>query len=114
MRHQTITREAAAVQIVEAGSTSSTAEQFKLYLALTLERCGGDAVAYQVLGVARPVAPPPESSPEKKAELNEMYDRVAMLLKVTEKSLREKYGHMNPGLQIMNLKNTLRRKGFNT
>jgi hypothetical protein len=114
VRYQAYKKQGDVSYIQEAGGTITTAAQFKVYLKEALHRFGGDAVAYEVLGVERPIMPVPEASAEKRLELDEMYRRVAALLKTPERELRSKYGHMNPGLQIMNLKNRLRRKGYNT
>lgn len=42
------------------------------------------------------------------ADLDSVYSHVAKELGVTAKSLKEKYGHLNPGQQRMNLGNRLR------
>lgn len=46
-------------------------------------------------------------------EIDELYKRAAKLLDLNETDLRNKYRHLNPGLQAMNLRNRLRAKGHN-
>lgn len=53
------------------------------------------------------------NKPQPNAELDELYGRAARLLQTPEKQLREKYAHLNNGLQAMNLRNRLRAKGHN-
>lgn len=47
-------------------------------------------------------------------EIDALYKRAAKLLDLNETDLRNKYRHLNPGLQAMNLRNRLRAKGHNT
>lgn len=43
--------------------------------------------------------------------LDEVYAAASPVLGVPEPDLRAKYGHLNPGLQVMNLRNRMRAKG---
>ena len=53
-----------------------------------------------------------EAGAEVSADTDELYKRAAKLLDIKEEDLRQKYHHLNPGLQAMNLRNRLRAKGF--
>jgi aryl carrier-like protein len=46
-------------------------------------------------------------------DLAEAYERAARLLGTSVEDLEKKYGHLNNGLQMMNLRNRLRAKGHN-
>jgi hypothetical protein len=98
------------VQYLEAGMGKTTALQFEEYLRNKLVAHGGNAGAYEHLRVPKPVVEA-VVSPEKKADLDELYTRAAGVLGVSEADLRKKYGPLNPGLQAMNLRNRLRHKG---
>jgi hypothetical protein len=56
---------------------------------------------------------PSQGPPKVNADTDELYERAAKLLELKEEDLRAKYGHLNPGMQSMNLRNRLRAKGFN-
>lgn len=90
-----------------------TVERFEAYLRGVLARFGGDAKAYEALGVARPQVEPVITA-DVSEQLDHAYTRAAHLLKVAEEDLREKYGKLNPGMQAMQLKNALKRGGYNT
>lgn len=98
------------LQYLEATNVISTAAEFEGYLRKKLVAYGGNPGAYEHLGVGRPSVEAVVSV-EKKAEHDELYARTARVLKVPEKELREKYGHLNPGLQAMSLRNKLRKAG---
>jgi hypothetical protein len=53
------------------------------------------------------------NKPSPNADLDTLYKRAAKLLDTVEKDLRQKYGHLNNGLQAMNLRNRLKAKGHN-
>lgn len=97
---------------------TTTRAAFETYLADTLRKHGGARDAYKILGVAPPVATPiavaPDGAPKPvKVEHEEMYERAARLLAVPVADLKAKYGHLNNGMQQMNLRNRLRAKGHN-
>lgn len=98
------------VQFLEATGVKTTAAEFEEYLRQKLVANGGNMGAYEYLGVPRPVVEVAVSE-EKKADHDELYARAATVLGVPEEDLRKKYGHLNPGLQAMNLRNRLRSKG---
>lgn len=98
------------VQFLEATDVKTTAAEFERYLREKLVANGGNLGAYEHLGIERPVVEAVVSD-EKKADHDELYARAARVLNVPEADLRAKYGHLNPGLQAMNLRNRLRAKG---
>lgn len=100
------------VQHLDSTSVKTTATDFEEYLRKKLVENGGNAGAYEHLRVEKPVVEA-VASPEKQADLNDLYTRAARLLDVPEEELRGKYGKLNPGLQAMNLRNRLRGKGHN-
>jgi hypothetical protein len=98
------------VQFLEATGVKSTAAEFEEYLRQKLVANGGNLGAYEHLRVERPSVEA-VVSPDKKADHDELYARAARVLKVPEADLRKRYGHLNPGLQAMNLRNRLRKAG---
>lgn len=97
------------------GVTTSVADAVR-YFTRRLLLIGGDNEAYLSLGVTRPQVvqgPEKEATPGKVKELDELYTRAAKLLVVPAAELRDKYSHLNRGLQAMNLRNRLRAKGHN-
>lgn len=92
---------------------TTTVSRFVAYLCRRLLTTGGDA--WDVLGVEKPAqeAVPGEPRPMSD-DLAETYERAARLLGTTVEELEQKYGHLNNGLQMMNLRNRLRAKGHNT
>lgn len=97
---------------LDATRATTSRDQFEIYLRECLQKFGGPREAWALLGVEPPkleVQPAPESAPSHA----ELYERAARLLDTTIEALREKYGHLNPGLQAMNLRNRLRAKGHN-
>lgn len=103
-------KKADEVQYLEPGMGKTTAEEFEVYLRKKLVTNGGNTGAYDYLNVPRPIVDV-VISPEKQADLGELYKRAAQALGVDESALRSKYGKLNPGLQAMNLRNRLRSKG---
>lgn len=93
-----------------AAGVRSTAAEFERHLRKKLMENGGNAGAYEHLGVERPSVAPVVSA-DKKEDHDELYARAARVLKVPEAELRVKYGKLNPGLQAMNLRNRLRKAG---
>lgn len=91
----------------------ATAQDFETYLRGRLEKYGGTRSAYKVLNVEPPAQTMESATDEAADRLAELYSRAARLLGVPEPELRKKYGHLNPGLQRMNLGNRLRAKGHN-
>lgn len=112
--HGTLTRDQAhhPAVLVPMTANRTTPEEFEEYLRGRLRRFGGRAEVWGILGLERP---PQESAslPASRGAHDAMYQRAAELLKVPEADLRKRYGHLNPGLQQMNLRNRLRGKGFN-
>lgn len=97
-------------------SVRTTAQEFQNYLAnrLAQSRTQHDAQIYALLGVALPVreekVPVPQNA-QMAEDLEELYRRAATAMSCKVAELREKYGHLNVGLQSMNLRNRLRAKG---
>lgn len=100
------------VRYLEPTKTSTTTAAFTAYLARKLLENGGNPGAYGALGLERPTLPS-VAAQETVVAHNELYARAARLLKIPEAELRAKYGHLNPGLQAMNLRNRLRKAGHN-
>lgn len=98
------------MQFLEATGVKTTAAQFEQYLREKLMENGGSPGAYEHLRVQKPVVEAMVSA-DKKEDHDELYARAARVLGVSEADLRKKYGHLNPGLQAMNLRNRLRAKG---
>ncbi len=119
---------------------SHTPAQFTEYLKQRLLKWGGSDDAYAILGVEKPAVPPvpeprpvqsnvassesassndsPKPSKPKRPKstapaipLDSMYAQAAKALKVKEADLRKQLGHLNPGLQGMNLRNKMRKVG---
>jgi hypothetical protein len=90
-------------------NVKTTVGQFVAYLCRRLMAHGGDA--WEVLGLERPPVEPSAGGPSE--ELVELYTRAARLLQEDREALVARYGHLNPGLQAMNLRNRLRAKGHN-
>lgn len=97
--------------ILEPKCCHTTAQEYEKYLRDRLSQYGGDSGSYEILGVDRP-AQPVEVAPERAEAHGDMYARAARALGVPEKELRDKYKHLNPGLQMMNLRNRMRAKGM--
>lgn len=93
-------------------SATTTLQQFEDYLRERLHKFGGLKDCWLLLGL-QPPAQSAEPAPESKAGHEDMYKRAATLLGTTVEELKKKYGHLNPGLQQMNLRNRLRAKGHN-
>lgn len=93
----------------------TTVGQMLDYFTRRLMLVGGDAAAYEALGVDKPLVEVVVTavSPAKARELDDLYARAAKLLGVPDDELRERYSHLNRGLQAMNLRNRLRAKGHN-
>lgn len=91
---------------------STTAKQFEDYLRGRLARCGNvaNAEVYRLLGVEKP-AILVEATRETAHALVELYERAAKAMETTTEDLQTRYGHLNPGLQAMNLRNRLRARG---
>lgn len=87
--------------------------RFMGYLRQRLREFGGSSEAYDILQVERPAIAPAEVAPDKLAAHEDLYKRAAELLKTSVPELKVKYGHLNPGLQAMNLRNRLRGAGHN-
>lgn len=83
------------------------------YMRERLGRFGGTHECWRLLGLQPPAQAVAPASAESGERLEELYKRAARLLGFLESDLREKYGHLNPGLQAMNLRNRLRSKGHN-
>jgi hypothetical protein len=94
-------------------SVKTPPARFMAYLRERLRQFGGSSELYDMLQVERPAIAPAEVSPDKLAAHIELYERAATLLGTTVEELRKKYGHLNPGLQAMNLRNRLRGAGHN-
>lgn len=89
----------------------TTVEQFEEYLRARLTKWGGTpAQVYDLLDVPKPEVVV-EVSDEKRADLEELYRRAAKAMELTVTELHTRYGHLNPGLQAMNLRNRLRSLG---
>jgi len=93
-------------------AVTTAPEAFEDYLRRRLVQYGGPAEMWRRFGL-EPPAHSVQSLPGSQAAHDEMYERAARLLGVPEPDLRKKYGHLNPGLQQMNLRNRLRGKGHN-
>jgi hypothetical protein len=92
----------------------ATPQQFEDYLRGRLTKFGAVTRAvYKALGVEPPQQETAPANDDAAYRLSELYQRAARLLEVPEPELRKKYGHLNPGLQAMNLRNRLRAKGHN-
>lgn len=83
------------------------------YMRDRLQRFGGSNDCWKYLGLVPPAQSPVAATGESAERLEELYKRAGRLLNIVEADLREKYGHLNPGLQAMNLRNRLRAKGHN-
>lgn len=90
---------------------TTLAEAYR-YFTRRLTQWGGNSAAYELLDVDKP-AVSMDVAPESREAHDELYARAAKLLDIPEDDLRKKYGHLNPGLQAMNLRNRLRAKGHN-
>lgn len=66
---------------------------------------------YELLGVNKPQMESTGTAPALSQDHDELYRRAAHVLGVPVSELRAKYGHLNPGLQAMNLRNRLRARG---
>lgn len=99
------------IAFVRETSAKTMPKFFLQYLKGKLPEVGGNSSAYEKLGVPKPVIVQ-EVAPERARDHDELYARAARLLEVPEDELRKKYGHLNPGLQMMNLRNRLRGKGY--
>ena len=95
-----------------------TPEALQLYQDALLYHKARSAGVKQKLG--GPVAPKEQKTPRAKDEvamslqgltLDEVYAIAAPALGSSEEDLRAKYGHLNSGLQVMNLRNRMRAKG---
>lgn len=93
-------------------SVRTTVGEMVAYFQKRLLEFGGDAEAFQYLGVEKPKAEVDEEVKPESEELADLYERAARLMKVDEQELRKKYAHLNRGLQAMNLRNRLRGRGF--
>lgn len=91
----------------------TTPRQFEDYLRGVLVAHGGDRDAYTFLGVPRPAPVAPVVTDDVQEALDELYARVAKVMGVGVEDLVARYGHLNPGLQSMNLRNRLRERGAN-
>lgn len=103
------------LELAVATNAKTTMPQMMEYYKRRLLLVGGNAEAYAVMGLKKPVMTTVETAPDPKSEaaLNELYARAAELLGAEEEALREKYKHLNRGLQSMTLRNRLRAKGHN-
>jgi hypothetical protein len=104
-----------AMDLIYPTTTDTTAEAMLEYFKRRLLLVGGSTEAYQHLGVQKPQVvqtPAGDGDPDKTRELTELYKRAAKLLDVPVDELRERYSHLNKGLQAMNLRNRLRAKGY--
>lgn len=95
---------------VEPTEVITTVKEFEDYLRRRLVERGGSKDAYHFLGVERPVVEV-EVKTERTEDHEAMYKRASQLLGTPVDELKAKYGHLNPGLQMMNLRNRLRAKG---
>lgn len=105
-------RKADEVQYLTPTGVKSTPKEFEDHLRLKLMANGGNFGAYEHLGVEKPEVEAVASA-ETQAAHHELYLRASRLLKISEAELIQKYGHLNPGLQAMNLRNRLRKAGHN-
>lgn len=105
-------RPASEARYLYPTKVNNTVGQFVAYLCRKLLSRGGDA--WDALGMERPVQEPaPGEARPMSDDLAEAYERAARLLGSTVEELEQKYGHLNNGLQMMNLRNRLRAKGHN-
>lgn len=91
-------------------TSKNTPEEALEYWRERARRFGAPSAVWRIMGLEAP-AHDPKSAPESQAAHDEMYRRAAEKLGIPEAELRKKYGHLNPGLQQMNLRNRLRAKG---
>lgn len=107
-----IKRPASEARYLYPTKVKTTVGQFVAYLCRRLLVKGGDA--WNALGMERPVQEPtPGEARPMSDDLAEAYERAARLLGTSVEDLEKKYGHLNNGLQMMNLRNRLRAKGHN-
>lgn len=103
--------------LAEPTTVQTSVDAMVAYFRRRLLLTGGDAGAYVALGVERPqVVIDPAlviANPEKTRELEDLYARAAVAMGVPAGELRERYSHLNRGLQAMNLRNRLRARGHN-
>ena len=104
-----------SLSFAEPTIVNTRVEDMRDYFIRRLLLIGGDAQAYEALGVQKPVTEVVEAevNPAKAKELDDLYIRAAKLLEVPEDDMRARYSHLNRGLQAMNLRNRLRAKGHN-
>lgn len=98
---------------VEASGVFTTPEAFCMYLrGRLLDKSNGQAAreVYEVLGAIKPRTEV-QVTPEVESDTEELYRRAAVAMATPVADLKKKYGHLNPGLQAMNLRNRLRAKG---
>lgn len=107
-----IRRPASEARYLYPTRVKTTVGQFVAYLCRRLLARGGDA--WGVLGLERPVQEIAPGEPRPMSDdLAEAYQRAARLLGASVEELEKKYGHLNNGLQMMNLRNRLRARGNN-
>lgn len=91
---------------------TTTAAQFENYLRRKVWATkAAPAEVFALLGLKKPAQAPAAASTEVNESLNELYARVAKLMELDEQAVRQRYAHLNPGLQAMNLRNRLRARG---
>lgn len=105
-------RPGAEAAYLQPTTVKTPVARFVEHLRGRLRTFGGHAEAYRILGVERPETAPPEIRPEAAQAYEDLYKRAATLLKTDVPTLKKKYGHLNPGLQAMNLRNRLRGAGY--
>lgn len=74
---------------------------------------GASAEACREMGISIPTPSSAAPTGPEKTGLTELYWRAAKLCEEEESTIRERYAHMNPGMQAMQLRGLLKRKGWN-